>query len=196
MDYKQEMKQRRSELRKERNLLSRKMQAQKYSDAEKKEFSNRIYVIDKELRPLERKIIELVKFSNGDIYDLGLIKAYVKKLGREPYEIWLYTGAVSIVTIGSRLNARMELEALNKLYGHYAIPAFDEKEIGAVEDFVVQKGAVSLNQVNMEVTSEILDKLGTVFIYLNYRERYGWSFEQYVNWWKRGICVEQRDAHY
>ena len=48
--------------------------------------------------------------------------------------------------------------------------------------------------MNREVSSEILDKLGVAFIYHNYRERYGWTFEQYVNWWKRGICVEQRDA--
>ena len=32
--------------------------------------------------------------------------------------------------------------------------------------------------MNKEVTQEILDKLGNVFVYQNYRERYGWTFEQ------------------
>lgn len=36
-------------------------------------------------------------------------------------------------------------------------------------------------------TPEVLDKLGKVSVYHNYQERYGWTFEQYIDRWKRGV---------
>lgn len=35
-----------------------------------------------------------------------------------------------------------------------------------------------------------IDKLAEVFNYFGYRQRYGWSFEQYVGYVDRGILQE------
>lgn len=35
----------------------------------------------------------------------------------------------------------------------------------------------------------LLDSLGTYFVYHNLRERYGWTFEEFVDKWERGVFV-------
>lgn len=39
----------------------------------------------------------------------------------------------------------------------------------------------------MEAELKRLDKLGEVFVHFKYRERYGWSFEQYVGYVDTGF---------
>lgn len=45
------------------------------------------------------------------------------------------------------------------------------------------------------MTDELIEKLGTYFVYHKLREKYGWTFEQFVEKWKSGVWHETQNDY-
>lgn len=42
------------------------------------------------------------------------------------------------------------------------------------------------------MTDELIDRLGTYFVYHKLQERYGWTFERFVDSWRSGAWEQIR----
>ena len=121
----------RTQLRKDKEL------PKEIIDSRSSTISKEIRQLQKELNFLERKGLKLVKLSNGDIYDLSLVNAYISKLGDIRYSVFVSPGVLTVKMDEANRKGQIELLTLKDHYGEFDIPVIDEaKELNAIEDFI------------------------------------------------------------